>query len=769
MGTHIHSNTPVSRLLRFRLSFQPFIHYLKKNRPEAGSSRLMSDLVDYLINRLMPFPDFSQTDSPPADAERLKEIFELIAFSILPMTRVQADIAYAFGLPDPIHILHRSPAFERMVRDSPDLLREIKADIDPVDHLRFGYRQILEKAYHVQGFGNDTAFFTFQKRVDGLTKFYRTHIDTTFITLHWEGELPPLQEAWVNFAWGLRQTVDDLPTSLPLEHFTGEGFGFFWIEDVTESETIQQLREVFTHLQSDTEPIVYSRFESGLRNYLFQPDLQVGLFPLVQINDHLVHAPDFTRRSIFFKHAGERLEFETLQRLKPCMGKKPLPIIVPSLADIPADGMPIDRPHNIQSFILYPIIAGDNILGVLEIGSPHANALNEQTEYKLEAIVPLVRELLLYQRNQFMGRIQATIRNQFTSLQPAVEWKFYEAAWSYLRDNEKQLPAIHFPDVFPLYGAIDIRNSSSERNNAIQQDLVQQLAAVDALLAIQDQAGDPSQSDPLRQDVRQWQHQVANGLSPDADADLTYFLTQEVSTYLQRIQVPRPVLREKVQAYFTQLDPTSGLFTEHLQAFEQSHAWLNATLEEYLDSQQKNLQAIYPNYFEKFRTDGMEYTLYAGQSIAPQKPFSEEDLQHLRRWQLVSMVEMAQLSHRIQPHLSLPLRTTQLILVHKRPVTIGFRRNERRFDVEGSYSIRYEVIKKRIDKASIKGSTERLTKPDTIALVYANKRELADYLPIIDELQQTGRLGTALEYLDLEPLQGITRLKAVRLAINYAA
>ena len=129
---------------------------------------------------------------------------------------------------------------------------------------------------------------------------------------------------------------------------------------------------------------------------------------------------------------------------------------------------------------------------------------------------------------------------------------------------------------------------------------------------------------------------------------------------------------------------------------------------------------------------------------------------------------MARLTHRLLPQLPLPLRTTQLILVHSHPVDTPFRQDERRFDVEGSYSIRYEVLKKRIDKAHIEGTLERLTQPDTIALVYTHSAELTDYLPAIASLQDRGMLQPGIDYLDIEPLQGVTNLKALRVQVNYA-
>lgn len=86
--------------------------------------------------------------------------------------------------------------------------------------------------------------------------------------------------------------------------------------------------------------------------------------------------------------------------------------------------------------------------------------------------------------------------------------------------------------------------------------------------------------------------------------------------------------------------------------------------------------------------------------------------------------------------------------------------------MEGSYNIRYQVIKKRIDKVHVVPSGERLTQPNTIALVYFNKREADEYLEYIKYLQSKGLLKTGIEFLDLEELQGVTGLKAIRVSVT---
>ena len=81
--------------------------------------------------------------------------------------------------------------------------------------------------------------------------------------------------------------------------------------------------------------------------------------------------------------------------------------------------------------------------------------------------------------------------------------------------------------------------------------------------------------------------------------------------------------------------------------------------------------------------------------------------------------------------------------------------------------MRYEIIKKRIDKVRLKDSNERLTQPGTIAIVYSQNKEANEYLSYIEFLQSKGLLQGKVEKLDLEELQGISGLKGLRAMINY--
>lgn len=759
--------------LQFRLSFRPFVAYLKAQQQAFDAAHGLNELYNFLIAQFTEAIALTEESDQPIDETRLAELFQLATVAVLPLTQTSRDIPYAFGLPIPMTVFQYSSAFRDLQKEFPEFMADIPSQIGMESRKRFIYQLILEKCYGVET-AKSKPSFQFQKHKKGQTKYFRIDINISFVEPCIKGTLPPLQPAWIDFASGSAPLPDAIAL-LPLDQFTFDGFCFFQLEDVTETETIQQLQDTFAHLQSDSEPIIYQRFESALRNLYSQPDLQLSIIPLPQVNGHFVYTPDTNARSIFLRHMGINLNVyndQVAQKIVQKISQHPMPYLFPTLDGFPEAERQSLKERGIGSFLMYPITTATEVLGILEMGSSQSGAFDESVLTKIERILPLVQELLRYQLNHFNDQIEQLIKKRFTSLQPSVEWKFYEAAWEELRlgqnKNAESRPIpVRFPQVFPLYGAVDIRNSSAERHKAVQQDMANQLAAIEAIFAHPDFPADWARSDELRTQSFQCQHRLIAGLNPEDELEYARFLSQEVNPYFRLLLPHQPTLEGVLTQYLSQTSETSGLFNQALRQYERSMDWLNSTVNEYINQEEKRLQTIYPHYFERYRTDGTEYTIYVGQSISPDKPFSLDVGRDLFRWQLTSMIEMAQLTHRLLPHLPLPLQTTQLILAHTNTVDISFRQDERRFDVEGSYSIRYEVLKKRIDKAYILGTQERLTQPDTIALVYSHTAEAADYLPFITSLQKNGQLKPGIEYMDLEPMQGIANLRALRVHINY--
>jgi hypothetical protein len=93
--------------------------------------------------------------------------------------------------------------------------------------------------------------------------------------------------------------------------------------------------------------------------------------------------------------------------------------------------------------------------------------------------------------------------------------------------------------------------------------------------------------------------------------------------------------------------------------------------------------------------------------------------------------------------------------------------DEKQFDVEGAYNARYEIIKKRVDKAHIKGTDERITCPGKIVIVYSQEQDAKEYYTYLNFLAGKGYIKEDFEDLELEDLQGVHGLRALRAEVNY--
>jgi hypothetical protein len=186
-----------------------------------------------------------------------------------------------------------------------------------------------------------------------------------------------------------------------------------------------------------------------------------------------------------------------------------------------------------------------------------------------------------------------------------------------------------------------------------------------------------------------------------------------------------------------------------------------------LDEKQIEAQKMYPHYYERFKTDGIEHNMYIGRSLNKEGIFNPIYLYNLRLWQLQVMCEMENTYYQMQSKFKVKLDVASMILVFSQPLSIRFRMDEKQFDVDGTYNARYEIVKKRVDKANIKGTTDRITQNGKMSIIYSQKQDEEEYLNYIRFLQSKNYLGSEIEILELEDLQAVSGLKAIRVNILY--
>ena len=239
--------------------------------------------------------------------------------------------------------------------------------------------------------------------------------------------------------------------------------------------------------------------------------------------------------------------------------------------------------------------------------------------------------------------------------------------------------------------------------------------------------------------------------------------------YLEKLKLQNIEYNLLVTEYFKKLDSRTDMVYEFRKKFDESLSSINRNLADILDKRQEEQQQRFPFYYERFKTDGVEHNMYIGSSIAPDLTYDPIFLKNLRLWQLRVLCESELEYNQFRKNLEFSLDVSSLILVYSTPISIRFRMDEKRFDVDGSYNARYEMIKKRIDKSTIKNSSERITQPGKISIIFSQEKERHDYLQLIKILQNQNILESNVEELEVEDLQGINGLKALRVGINFEA
>ncbi len=421
-----------------------------------------------------------------------------------------------------------------------------------------------------------------------------------------------------------------------------------------------------------------------------------------------------------------------------------------------------------------PLIYQDAIIGSLKLASAKPGSLNLTLMPHLQQILPLFAMAVKRSMDELNNRVQAIIKEHCTAIHPVVEWRFRKAVLGGLErpaattgeGQAGQIEPIVFRDVYPLYALSDIRGSSSHRAWAIQSDLLTQLGLAREILQAAYRARPMPILDQIRHKIERYASDVEVSMRSGDEVGLIAFLRREVEGLFGHLESLGPDVRDRIEAYRRALDPQLGAVGTRRRAFEESLTLINDTIATYLDAEEQAAQILAPHYFEKQRTDGVDYSIYAGASLLEDGGFTPLHLKNLRLWQLMVACGIAREVERVKPRLAEPLETTSLILVQHAPLSIRFRFDEKRFDVDGAYNVRYEIMKKRIDKAVVRGTTERVTQPGKIAIVYSQEAEAAEYRDYIAYLQSLDSLERDVEPLDLEELQGVSGLRALRVTVS---
>lgn len=703
------------------------------------------------------------------------DLVETLMLAVIPAASFHTAIS---GVIPPFqrYSFYHTPRFAEVLLNPQQNIKQplnVDARTMEVYMARMAYALILDKIYGVQLPITGSITFTVPDYNIGLYRHYSVDFDSTFLDVRVVGERPALTSAQLDTLTHNLHRTDLWQELLPPGNFELVGFNILNLADVTEQEILSELK--YDLLERDVLQASdrLEQIQEKLRVLFGRPFLQLGIAAydekkkaFVDFGRKINHS--FLTKQLAHQEAGSGFR-QIYSRL--WQDRQPLVLEDVEQADIPEDLRQQILGIGIRSAILALLPYGDDTVGLLELGSPNVNDLDEFCLEKVNQFVPLFAVAVKRNAEEIQTRVQAIIKEKFTAIHPTMEWRFTDAALNLLAKVEEgnknaEIEPIVFHDVYPLHGSSDIRSSSTARNDAIQGDLIEHLTLANKVLKKASEFQALPILDELKFYVTKHLRRLRQGILTGDEVSIFESLKTEVEPLFDYLSQNTPELRPVIANYWSNMDPDLGILYKRRKEFEQSVTLLNDTVSDYLDEEEEKAQEMFPHYFQRLKTDGVEHNIYVGASLVENKPFDLVFLKNLRLWQLLVMIEITRRTTALRDKLPVPLEITQLILIHGQPLNIRFRLDERQFDVDGAYNIRYEIIKKRIDKATILGTGERLTQPGYIALVYAQQREADEYLEYLDYLQDRGLLEPEVEELELEELQGVKGLLALRVKVK---
>lgn len=608
----------------------------------------------------------------------------------------------------------------------------------------------------------------------GLEKHYKINVISDYVKVTAVKELKPISQQQIYRLLNEWDNTEYWKECLPPDNFLFEGMMMGILSDVTDVEILSEMKQLAVDEDQNVDPEQsLKNFQRMIRSYLGMPKVQFGTFvnPKLEITElswSLVGNENTPCSDFCIDLIKESIVGEVFKT-----GETKIIGDLKTIAN-PDDLTKTLIDNGIRSLILAPLRdAQGKMIAVFELGHPKPFVLNKLTLFNLKEVISFFAIGTARWIQTWTNQVNLFIQEQFTAIHPSVGWKFSQVArrylWAQSLGNEMQIiEPIIFKNVFPLYGQADIVGSSDLRNQSIQADLKENLTLVCEVLKACRNAIQFNLLDVLIGQVDMALARLLRGnyLSSD-ESQFVELLVNEVHPVLRQISSQFDNLpHELIKNYFSRLDPRLGVIYRRRKDYEDSVSRLNQTIAQYLEEADMKKQELIPHFFEKFTTDGVEYNIYLGEALLRKGNFSPFYLRDFRLWQLINMCEITRLVADVGKTLPVTLTTAQLIFVYNNSLSIRFRMDEKKFDVDGAYNVRYEIIKKRIDKAIIKSTGERLTVSGKIAIVYLQDKDKQEYMDYLCHLMEQGYLKGEIEDVALEKLQGADGLRALRVEVE---
>jgi hypothetical protein len=492
-------------------------------------------------------------------------------------------------------------------------------------------------------------------------RYFKGLVNTTFTNVKVHGKKRKLSKQDLKNLFDHASDLDYWNSILPLEQFEFQGFICFNWVDVTHEYVISELKSDLLDKHSIISQAGFVRLKEKVRTLIGIPDLEFGLAAFSDFESAL-------NQNVIWKSIIPQSEIKCAQMngtfYEDAYRDKKI-VLTDDMKEMERNVV-VDAflKRGIRSHAVVPLIVDEKIVGMIEFGSEVPGQLNFIQIKRLHELFPVFGLALKRSKEEMNDRIRAIVQEECTAIHSSVEWRFWEAAGKMLDrqdDGEAvRMEPIVFNDVVPVYGATDIRNSSIERNKSIQADLTEHLNLTKKTLIEAQVNKDMPLLDQLVFKIDQQLITVKAGLKAGDEVSILDFIKSEIEPVFDSLKEQDSAMASLIEQYYNKMDDELGVLYKKRKDFEESLTAINDEVGRILDNEQDRAQTVFPHYFEKYRTDGVEYNIYIGQSLVKRNTFDPLYVKNIRLWQLLVKAEIGRKIKKLQPTLKTVLDVTQL-------------------------------------------------------------------------------------------------------------
>ena len=443
------------------------------------------DAAVKIYEKLMQYPELRTGIEDLTQLDKYEEPIMTLTDKLFPPPLLTNEIK-ALLVPFQFHALRPTTRFSNIVKNAGKDFEMKITGFEKDNYYIMACSFILGKYYKQPLNSSFPLSMEIYDQNTGITRHYRMLLNGDFMEVEKTDSAPELTQADIDELILHGDNLELWKTKIPPNSYLLKGFGIMNLYDATAEMTIANIRSLF--LRNDKD--VFCDFRDNLRILFGINDLEVG-YSMYNTQSRQVISTFMNKetQSLFL----DKNESGGYQQIF-CEGVNCHVLQDSQILAIPdvewyaeASGHNVFskklKTKGIGSVMLAPIRLDSGEMQLLELASPRKHELNSLNAVKLKGILSFVKIATQRYMKERENLVESTIQENYTSIHPAVKWRFTEAANHFNKDKATgaEMPVLEeivFENIYPLYGQSDIKGSSTARNNAIQADLDLQLNLV---------------------------------------------------------------------------------------------------------------------------------------------------------------------------------------------------------------------------------------------------------------------------------------------------